>query len=159
LPRIIDYFGAAGASAGGGAALLSAGGAAGASAAGAAGAAELSAGAAGAGALSVVAAGGLAASCFAQAASISAATNALRASLVFIDRYPEVKQEWYENDTNDFFRSADPARIAVINSIESPGDLKHRKTGCLSGRTSGCTVCVQRATAAGANSAEYGSGR
>jgi hypothetical protein len=72
--------------------------------AGAAGAAE-SAGAAGASAgagvvaLSV-AAGGVAAgsvlvaSCFAQAVSISAATSALRASLVFIDRYPEEKQEW-----------------------------------------------------------------
>jgi hypothetical protein len=32
---------------------------------------------------------GAAASCFAQAASISAATRALRTSLVFIDRYPE----------------------------------------------------------------------
>jgi hypothetical protein len=32
-------------------------------------------------------------SCFAQAVSISAATIALRASLVFIDRYPEEKQE------------------------------------------------------------------
>ena len=32
-------------------------------------------------------------SCFAQAVSISAATIALRASLVFIDRYPEGKQE------------------------------------------------------------------
>jgi hypothetical protein len=47
-----------------------------------------------------VAAGGVAAgsvlvaSCFAQAVSISAATSALRASLVFIDRYPEEKQEW-----------------------------------------------------------------
>ena len=34
-------------------------------------------------------------SCFAQAVSISAATTALRASLVFIDRYPEWKQELY----------------------------------------------------------------
>jgi hypothetical protein len=33
-------------------------------------------------------------SCFAQAVSISAATIALRASLVFIDRYPE-KQKLY----------------------------------------------------------------
>jgi hypothetical protein len=77
-------------SAGGGVAVLSAG-AAGASAAGAAGASAAGA----AGAASVVAAGGaaavsgLAASCFAQAVSISAATSALRASLVFIDRYPE----------------------------------------------------------------------
>jgi hypothetical protein len=37
----------------------------------------------------------LAASCFAQAVSISAAaTSAPRASLIFIDRYPEEKQEW-----------------------------------------------------------------
>ena len=82
--------------------MPSAGAAAGASAAGAAGAS-----AAGAGALSVVAGGaaavsGLAASCFAQAVSISAATSALRASLVFIDRYPEEKQEWYENTSNEF---------------------------------------------------------
>jgi hypothetical protein len=88
----------------------SAGAAAGASAAGVAGA---SAGAAGAGAASVEAGGaaavsGLAASCFAQAVSISAATSALRASLVFIDRYPKEKQEWYENDMNEFCRSASP---------------------------------------------------
>jgi hypothetical protein len=49
-----------------------------------------------------VAASGLAASCFAQAVSISAATSALRASLVFINRYPKEKQEWYENTSNDF---------------------------------------------------------
>jgi hypothetical protein len=48
------------------------------------------------------AASGLAASCFAQAVSISAATSALRASLVFIDRYPKEKQEWYENTSNEF---------------------------------------------------------
>jgi hypothetical protein len=101
----------------------SAGAAAGASAAGGAGAS------AGAGALSVVAGGaaavsGLAASCFAQAVSISAATSALRASLVFIDRYPKEKQEWYENDTNELRRSASPIRIAAANSIESPVDLK-----------------------------------
>jgi hypothetical protein len=37
----------------------------------------------------------LAASCFVQAVSISAAaTSAPRASLIFIDRYPEEKQEW-----------------------------------------------------------------
>ena len=84
--------------------MPSAGAAAGASAAGAAGASAAGA----AGALSVVAGGaaavsGLAASCFAQAVSISAATSALRASLVFIDRYPEEKQEWCENNTNEFF--------------------------------------------------------
>jgi hypothetical protein len=104
------------------------GAAAGASAAGAAGAAEESAGA-GAGALSVEAGGvaaasGLAASCFAQAVSISAATSALRASLVFIGRYPKEKQEWYEITMNEFFRSASPARTAATNSIESPAVLK-----------------------------------
>ena len=76
-------------SAGAGAAVPSAGGAAGASAGGAAGA-GVSVEAGGAAAVS-----GLAASCFAQAVSISAATSALRASLVFIDRYPKEKQEWY----------------------------------------------------------------
>ena len=105
--------------------MPSAGAAAGASAAGAAGASAAGA----AGALSVVAGGaaavsGLAASCFAQAVSISAATSALRASLVFIDRYPKEKQEWYENDMNEFRRSASPVRIAAANSIDSPVDLK-----------------------------------
>ncbi len=78
-------------------ALPSAGAGAAESAAGAAGASAAGAG----GVASVVAAGGgvaagsvLADSCFAQAVSISAATSALRASLVFIDRYPEEKQEW-----------------------------------------------------------------
>jgi hypothetical protein len=81
-------------SAGGG--VASAGAAGAAASAGAAGAS-----AAGAGGVASVAAGGgvaagsvLVASCFAQAVSISAATSALRASLVFIDRYPEEKQEW-----------------------------------------------------------------
>jgi hypothetical protein len=60
-------------------AVLSAGGVADASGA-AAGASLAGGSAAGAGA---------AASCFAQAANISAATRALRTSLVFIDRYPE----------------------------------------------------------------------
>jgi type II secretory pathway pseudopilin PulG len=73
---------------------------------------------------------GLAASCFAQAVSISAATSALRASLVFIDRYPEEKQEWCENNTNEFFRSASPVGIATANSIDSPGDLKQSNEWC-----------------------------
>jgi hypothetical protein len=121
-------------SAGGAAAGASAAGAAGASAAGAA-----------AGALSVEAGGaaavsGLAASCFAQAVSISAATSALRASLVFIDRYPEEKQEWYENTMNEFFRSASPVRVAATNSIDSPGDLKQSNVPCRALTTSsrGC---------------------
>jgi Xaa-Pro dipeptidase len=72
----------------------------------------------------VAAASGLAASCFAQAVSISAATSALRASLVFIDRYPKEKQEWYENDTNEFSRSASPYGSLTANSIESTVVLK-----------------------------------
>jgi hypothetical protein len=126
----------------------SAGAAAGASAAG--GAAGASAAAGAAGALSVVAAGGaaavsgLAASCFAQAVSISAATSALRASLVFIDRYPKEKQEWYENDMNEFRRSASPVRIAAANSIESPVDLKQsRRVVCRSRhRPAGAAGCL-----------------
>ena len=61
-----------------------------------------------------VAAGGvaagsvLAASCFAQAVSISAATSALRASLVFIDRYPEEKQSVEKTRRTSFYRSASP---------------------------------------------------
>jgi len=112
----------------------SAGAAAGASVAGAAGA-SVAAGAAGA--ASVVAAGGvaaasgLAASCFAQAVSISAATSALRASLVFIDRYPKEKQEWYENTSNEFCRSASPYGSLAANSIESRLVLK--QPGNLSG--------------------------
>jgi hypothetical protein len=72
----------------------------------------------------VAAASGLAASCFAQAVSISAATSALRASLVFIDRYPKEKQEWYENTTNEFRRSASPYGSLTANSIESTVVLK-----------------------------------
>jgi hypothetical protein len=64
------------------------------------------------------------ASCFAQAVSISAATSALRASLVFIDRYPEEKQEWCENDTNEFLSSRESLGIAAANSIESTADWK-----------------------------------
>jgi hypothetical protein len=70
------------------------------------------------------AASGLAASCFAQAVSISAATSALRASLVFIDRYPKEKQEWYENTSNEFGRSASPYGSLAPNSIESTAFLK-----------------------------------
>ena len=88
-----NYFFSASAAGAAGAAAPSAG-AAGAAAPSAAGAAASEAGAAGAasaaGAAGGVAAGSvLAASCFAQAVSMSAATSALRASLVFIDRYPE----------------------------------------------------------------------
>jgi hypothetical protein len=123
--RITYCFGGVFVSAGGGAFEPSAAGAAGASEAGAAGAEESDAGAAGAAAVSAAgAAGGLAASCFAQAVSISAATIALRASLVFIDRYPEEKQEWCENETNELARSASSVRIAAANSIGSTRDWK-----------------------------------
>ena len=58
------------------------------------------------------AASGLAASCFAQAVSISAATSALRASLVFIDRYPKEKQEWYEKHFERVLSFRESLRIA-----------------------------------------------
>jgi hypothetical protein len=130
----------------------SAGAAAGASAAGAAGASAAGA----AGALSVVAGGaaavsGLAASCFAQAVSISAATSALRASLVFIDRYPKEKQEWYENDMNEFCRSASPVRIAAANSIESPLDLKQSERVVSRSRQRAGAVCTGHTTDGGAS--------
>jgi hypothetical protein len=130
----------------------SAGAAAGASAAGAAGASAAGA----AGALSVVAGGaaavsGLAASCFAQAVSISAATSALRASLVFIDRYPKEKQEWYENDMNEFGRSASPVRIAAANSIESPLDLKQSERVVSRSRQRAGAVCAGHTTDGGAS--------
>lgn len=99
-----------------GAAALSEAGAAGASAAGAAGAGALSVAAGGAAAESE-----LAASCFAQAVSISAATSALRASLVFIDRYPEEKQEWCENATNDFFSFRESCTDRVDKFYRVPG--------------------------------------
>ena len=113
--------------------MPSAGAAAGASAAGAAGASAAGA----AGALSVVAGGaaavsGLAASCFAQAVSISAATSALRASLVFIDRYPKEKQEWYENDMNEFgpFRESHTDRSGKFYRV--PARFETVGTSCRS---------------------------
>ena len=130
--------------------MPSAGAAAGASAAG--GAAGASAAAGAAGALSVVAAGGaaavsgLAASCFAQAVSISAATSALRASLVFIDRYPKEKQEWLENNTNEFRRSASPFGSLTANSIESTVVLKQSDELSVVHDTDPAAVCVHRTT-------------
>ena len=71
-----------------------------------------------------VAAGGvaagsvLAASCFAQAVSISAATSALRASLVFIDRYPEEKQELRKPDERVFsFRESFTGRARIFYRV------------------------------------------
>ncbi len=64
---------------------------------------------------------------FAQAVSSSAAASALRATLVFIDRYPDtlVREPIRESFLNDFFyRSASPSRVACPNFIESPPDLK-----------------------------------
>jgi hypothetical protein len=73
----------------------------------------------------------LAASCFAQAVSISAATSALRASLVFIDRYPE-KQSGDKANGLWSFRESE-VRIAAANIIESPPDLKQRRRPLSSG--------------------------
>ena len=53
-----------------------------------------------AGVASVVA--GAVLSCFAQAVSISAAIRALRASLVFIDQYPERSKSGEERKQVDF---------------------------------------------------------
>ena len=73
-------------------------------------------------------------SCFAQAVSISAATSALRASLVFIDRYPEEKQECEDKmdervflvgDRSDrgeeFHRVSRRFETAKLSYIETPG--------------------------------------
>jgi hypothetical protein len=55
-----------------------------------------------AGVASVVAGAVLVDSCFAQAVSISAAIRALRASLVFIDQYPERSKSGEERKQVDF---------------------------------------------------------
>ena len=65
-----------------------------------------------------------AASCFAQAVSISTATIALRASLVFIDQYPEGSKSCVDKATvlktvPGLFRAAGEA-----NSIEVPVRLE-----------------------------------
>ena len=56
-----------------------------------------------AGVASVVAGAVLTDSCFAQAVSISAAIRALRASLVFIDQYPERSKMWREAQQKKLF--------------------------------------------------------
>jgi hypothetical protein len=66
----------------------------------------------------------LADSCFAQAVSISAATSALRASLVFINRYPKRSKSGVEKIRTNLVVPRVPVRIAAINSIDSPADLK-----------------------------------
>jgi hypothetical protein len=79
-----------------------------------AGGVEASAGAAGAaaGAGGVAAWSVLADSCFAQAVSSSAATSALRASFVFIDRYPERSKSCVDKTTTAYasFRAPSPGR-------------------------------------------------
>jgi hypothetical protein len=72
-----------------------------------------------AGVASVVAGAVLAVSCFAQAVSISAAIRALRASLVFIDQYPERskcsekrKQVDLSDDAQFAYRSREFYRVA-----------------------------------------------
>ncbi len=123
-----NYFlsaGAASAGAAGAAAAPSAGAAGAAPSAGAA--AGASAGAAGASAAGggVAAGSVLAASCFAQAVSISAATSALRASFVFIDRYPERSKSGEKTIRTSLLSFRESlVRIAAPNSIESRGDWK-----------------------------------
>jgi len=64
---------------------------------------------------------GLVASCFEQAASMSAATTAVRASLVFMERFPE-RATVRDPRSNKLVCLAIP--IAVPNSIGSGGLLK-----------------------------------
>lgn len=74
----------------------------------------------------------------AQAVSISAATSAPRASLVFIDRYPEEKQEWYGKQRERVFsRSASPSPVARPNSIDSESAWKLLRHSHLSYRGHG----------------------
>jgi hypothetical protein len=61
---------------------------------------------------------------------------------VFIDRYPKEKQEWYENDTNEFCRSASPYGSLTPNSIESTVVLKQPdKLSVVYDRSSGGCLC------------------
>jgi len=64
---------------------------------------------------------------FAQAVSSSAAASALRATLVFIDRYPDtlLREPVHKKALlNDFCRSASPSRVAPQNFIESSWELE-----------------------------------
>jgi hypothetical protein len=65
---------------------------------------------------------GLVASCFEQAAIMSAAIKALRASLVFMERFPERRATVRDLIANKLVCLAIP--IAVPNSIGSPALLK-----------------------------------
>jgi hypothetical protein len=80
-----------------------------------------------AGVASVVAGAGsvLAVSCFAQAVSISAAIRALRASLVFIDQYPERSKSGEEHNKKAFLSAACTCVPQAADSIESPRDWKY----------------------------------
>src|SRR5207237_1346487 len=69
----------------------------------------------------------LADSCFAQAVSISAATSALRASFVFIDRYPERSKSCVDETTTAHGRSAPRPGRRDANSIEIPLRLETRR--------------------------------
>jgi hypothetical protein len=82
------------------------------------------------------AASGAADSCFAQAVSISATTIALRASLVFIDRYPEGSKSCVDETRPSAVVPAPVPEPRGPNSIEVPVRLE---TGVM-------TFCRARAT-------------
>ena len=68
-------------------------------------------------------------SCFAQAVNISAATIALRASLVFIDRYPEGSKSCVKKTTTACGRSRARSRAAERKFYRSPGTIGNRDDG------------------------------
>ena len=72
------------------------------------------------------AASGAADSCFAQAVSISAATIALRASLVFIDRYPEGSKSCVNETTTARGRSRARSWAAERKFYRSPSTIGNR---------------------------------
>src|SRR5205807_9604848 len=84
------------------------------------------AGAAGAG--GVAAWSVLADSCFAQAVSISAATSALRASFVFIDRYPERSKSCVDETTTAHGRSAPRPGRAGRKFYRNPATIGNQAT-------------------------------
>ena len=125
---VVSAGGAAGAAAGAAWPAASAG-----AAVPAAGGAEESAEAAGAGG-GFAAWSGAADSCFAQAVSISAATSALRARLVFIDRYPEGSKSCVNESLRPL--AAVPAPVPgprSAKSIEVPVRLETEAMTLLSG--------------------------
>src|SRR5438105_1809686 len=110
------------------------------------------AGAAGAG--GVAAWSVLADSCFAQAVSISAATSALRASFVFIDRYPERSKSCVDVTTTAHGRSAPRPGRRDANSIEIPLRLETRRR--LESKGDGAAVCCRAEATAAADLYETG---